>query len=143
MPHPVENRETPVYREKANRFLVRELKQRGMSGLAPSHGAILSTLYNHGAVSMQELARRIDRDKSTVTALIKKLQDHGHVTRANDPNDSRVSIIHPTDKALALEADFDEISRQLIATAFRGFDRQEQERLVQSLEKMLTTFQKM
>jgi DNA-binding MarR family transcriptional regulator len=128
-------------REKAYRFLVRELSRRGISGLAPSHGAILNTLYNHGPVSMQELARRIDRDKSTVTVLVKKLQSHGFVKRTADPADGRVSIIHPTRQALALRPGFDEISEQLITTAYRGFDEQEREDLVRSLEKMLGSFQ--
>lgn len=128
-------------REKAYRFLVRELGRRGISGLAPSHGAILNTLYNHGPVSMQELSRRIDRDKSTVTALVKKLQNHGLVERAADPADGRVSIVHPTRQALALRPDFDEISEQLITTAYRDFDEQEREALVRSLEKMLESFQ--
>jgi DNA-binding MarR family transcriptional regulator len=129
-------------REKAYRFLVRELSLRGIDGLAPSHGAILSTLYNHGPVSMQELARRIDRDKSTVTALVKKLQDHGYVERAADPADGRVSIIHPTARALALRPGFEEISQRLIATAYQGFDQEERETLVRGLEKMLDAFQK-
>ena len=124
-------------RARAYRFLTSELRGSGMTGLSPSHGAILSTLYDHGPVSMRELARRIDRDKSTVTALVKKLVEHGYVTRSTDPHDSRVTIIGPTDKALALRPDFDRISERLIARTFRGFDREERESLVRSLEKML------
>jgi DNA-binding MarR family transcriptional regulator len=90
---------------------------------------------------MQELARRIDRDKSTVTALVKKLHQHGYVERTADPTDGRVSLVHPTRKALALRSAFDEISAHLITTAFQGFDVQERETLVRGLEKMLRSFQ--
>lgn len=121
----------------AYRFITGELRRRNIRGLAPSHGAILSTLYDHGPVSMQELAKRIDRDKSTVTALVKKLLDGGFVEKAKETGDGRVTIVSLTDKGMALKPDFDDISEMLIARAYRGFSRREQERLVRGLEKML------
>jgi DNA-binding MarR family transcriptional regulator len=129
-------------REKAYRFLVGEMSTRGMTGLAPSHGAILSTLFDRGPVRMQELASRIDRDKSTVTALVRKLVEHGHVQKVADPEDNRAAIVRLTARGEALRPDFDDISERLISVAFRGFERQEKESLIRSLEKMLESFRR-
>ena len=121
----------------AYRFISGELRRRDIRGLAPSHGAILSTLYAHGPVSMQELAKRIDRDKSTVTALVRKLAESGYVEKAKGIADGRVTVVRLTDKGMALKPDFDQISKRLIARAYRGLSRREQEHLVRTLEKML------
>jgi DNA-binding MarR family transcriptional regulator len=127
-------------RQEAYRFLTRELAQRDMAGLAPSHGAILSTLFDREPVRMQELAKEIDRDKSTVTVLVKKLVEYGYVEKAEDSMDGRVSMICLTERGRALRSDFDEISQRLISTAFRGFDQHERESLVRGLEKMLASY---
>lgn len=67
---------------EANRFIVEQLKQRGLSDLVPSHGDILVHLFAHEPVTMQELAQAINRDPSTVTALVRKLSDAGYVRTA-------------------------------------------------------------
>ncbi len=71
-------------RDKANRLIVSELRVRNMPGLAPSHGDILILLFQSETVSMREIAEKIGRDKSTVTALIKKLIDIGYVEKRED-----------------------------------------------------------
>ena len=64
---------------QANRFIAIKLKERGLDGIAPSHGDILMQLFACGEQPMQELARAIGRDPSTVTALVKKLAAAGYV----------------------------------------------------------------
>ena len=63
----------------ANRFLLEQLEQYGLAGIAPSHGDILVQLFAHGELPMSELAQRIGRDPSTVTALVRKLAAGGYV----------------------------------------------------------------
>ncbi|MBW2636297.1 MAG: MarR family transcriptional regulator, partial [Deltaproteobacteria bacterium] len=100
-------------REKANRFLVSELKSHNMASLAPSHGDILWALFKHGALSMKGLAELIDRDKSTVTALVNKLIFLGYVRKEPDFADSRVNIISLTDEGRDMKDDLIEISQNL------------------------------
>jgi DNA-binding MarR family transcriptional regulator len=124
-------------RREAHRFISRELDRRGISGLAPSHGAILSTLYARGPVCMQELARRIDRDKSTVTALVRRLTEAGYLRTGKEAGDGRRTIVRLTAKGRALKPDFEDISRKLIARALGGFSRPERESLVKGLSRMV------
>jgi DNA-binding MarR family transcriptional regulator len=123
-------------RARAYKFIQRELDSRGMKGLAPSHGAILSVLFRHAEISMSDMAGRIDRDKSTVTTLVQKLAEHGYVTKRKDPNDSRVTYISLTPAGRALEPDFRAISRALLAKTYRGFTKEEREALVEYLARM-------
>jgi DNA-binding MarR family transcriptional regulator len=123
-------------REKANKFLLNELKQHGIEGIAPSHGDILTTLYHHKTVTMAELAGRIHRDKSTVTVLVEKLVKLGYVEKMKDPADRRVTNLCLTETGKALEPVFEKISKKLISTAYQGFSTFEQEILIRLLERI-------
>lgn len=124
-------------RDRANRLIIRELEARNIHGLAPSHGDILALLFRSRAVPMKEFAERINRDKSTVTALIKKLIALGYVERFPDPEDGRVVLIRLTEKGWRLKPDFDDISKTLLDRVYRGFSEEEKEVMVRSLERML------
>ncbi|UCD06663.1 MAG: MarR family transcriptional regulator [candidate division WOR-3 bacterium] len=127
-------------RDRAYDFIIRELKHRKITGLVPSHGGIMSNLFKKDRVSMKEIAERIGRDKSTVTALVNKLVDAGFVVKESDPDDKRITYLCLTAKGRSLENDFDKISERLIATAFRGFSQKEKEELVRGVVKMLNNF---
>jgi DNA-binding MarR family transcriptional regulator len=123
-------------RAHAYKFIQRELDSRGMKGLAPSHGAILSVLFREDEISMSDIARRIDRDKSTVTTLVQKLAEHGYVTKRRDSKDSRVTYVRLTRAGRALEPDFRAISRALLARTYRGFTRQARVALMEYLTQI-------
>jgi DNA-binding MarR family transcriptional regulator len=123
-------------RDKAGRLIIHELHARNISGLAPSHGDILMLLFHSGTVSMRAVAKRIGRDKSTVTALVKKLIDFGYVQKEQDQNDNRVTLITLTTSGKALKKDFDEISAALLMQVYKGFTDKEKEVMVRGLEKI-------
>ena len=127
-------------RDKAYEFIVRELNKKKITGLVPSHGGIMSTLFRKNKASMKELSERIGRDKSTVTALVSKLVRAGYVIKEKDADDKRVTYLCLTAKGRALEPDFDEISEKLIATTFQGFSQKERESMVKAIVKMLNNF---
>jgi len=108
-----------------------------MSGLAPSHGAILFELFQSEAISMKEIARRINRDKSTVTALVKKLVAQGYVETERDPGDSRVTLVRLTEEGRRLRPGFDDISRILLEQVYTGYSTREKGALISGLERLL------
>ncbi|MDH4211688.1 MAG: MarR family winged helix-turn-helix transcriptional regulator [candidate division WOR-3 bacterium] len=127
-------------RDRAYEFIIRELNQRKITGLVPSHGGIVSNLFKKDRVPMKEIAERIGRDKSTVTALVNKLVRAGYVVKEKDPGDKRITYLCLTAKGRSLERDFDMISERLIATAFSGFSQKEREEIVRGVVKMLNNF---
>lgn len=127
-------------RDSAYTFIIRELNKKKITGLVPSHGAILSNLFQKDRATMKELAYKIGRDKSTVTALVNKLAAAGYVAKEIDPDDSRITRLCLTSRGKSLRPAFDEISDRLISTAFSGFTRKERENIVKLIEKMLNNF---
>jgi DNA-binding MarR family transcriptional regulator len=123
-------------REKTDRFLISEMKRHDMAGLAPSHGDILWTLFKNEAISMKELAELIDRDKSTVTALVNKLIFLGYVWKQPDSADSRLSLISLTSQGRELKDDLIEISQKLIAKFYKTLSEDERGSLIGLLTKI-------
>lgn len=123
-------------RERANRFILQELKTRNIQGLIPSHGAILAVLAKGKALSMQQLARMIDRDKSTVTALVDKLVALGYVEKHKDSADQRITLVQLTEKGKTRRPEFEAISQNLIAKVYKGISEGEKQILVEILTKI-------
>lgn len=121
---------------KANRLLQAELEKHGIRGLAPSHGEILGSLLLHGEVQMTKLTEFIDKDKSTITALVNKLVRLGYVKKRKDTADNRVTWIGLTDRGTALKPDIMEISRALRKRAYENISDREKEILVSLLSKI-------
>jgi DNA-binding MarR family transcriptional regulator len=125
-----------IIRERAYRFLRTELESHGMQGLAPSHGSILSHLFSGKTLTMSDLAQRIDRDRSTITTLVGKLEEHGYVVRTRDENDGRVMYVRLTDEGRRLEAAFHEISARLLERTFTGMSQEDREVLASLLSRV-------
>ena len=127
-------------REKVNRFILQELDYHGIQGLAPSHGDILATLFQETVLPMGELARMIDRDKSTVTTLVDKLIALDYVEKVKDDPDSRVTLVKLTEQGKALKPDFEEISARLLSKVYEGISAEEQQGLVALLSRIRNNF---
>jgi MarR family transcriptional regulator, organic hydroperoxide resistance regulator len=124
-------------RAATNEYLVGELEDLGVMGLAPSHGDILAALFRGGEQGMTELASSIHRRKNTLTVLVAKLEDLGYISRRQDPEDARRSFILLTAKGEALREPFAHISRSLLAKGLRGVTDEDIGAASRCLERML------
>ena len=127
--------------ERAFRFITAELKNLGIEGIEPSHGAILRQLSIYGPLPMSRLATLIDRTKPTVTSLVNKLEKNGYVNRIADPEDNRVVRVRLTDKAISLVEDFRKVSKMMREKIFKGFSQAERHILAEYLERAVSNFE--
>ena len=123
-------------RGKAYRFISEELQASRISGIVPSHGGILDALFKEEKLSMKSLAEKIDRDKSTVTTLVRKLIKMGYVKMIKEGSDRRVNYIVLTKKGRELEPVFDDISKRLIERFYAGLTQDEKNSVVGILERI-------
>ena len=124
-------------REQANNLLVAELAKSGHAGLAPSHGAILHALAERGPMPMSALAEAIGKQKNTVTTLVGKLEQAGYVFKTPSREDSMVTLVSLSPKAVAAGPDFAAISQILLSAVWADMPQAEREALVLGLEKVL------
>lgn len=123
-------------RERIDRLLIGELERHDVRGLVPSHGQVLVNLFYHPRLTMTDLARRIDRDKSTLTALVDKLAELGYVEKFKDEGDQRVTWVRATDQGRALIPVFKQMQETYMNTLFKDLSSEEQQTLVQLLAKV-------
>lgn len=106
----------------SNQYLMLMLAERGLEELAPSHGDILVELFRDGSVSMSDLSRRISRNPSTVTVLVKKLVGMGLAYSEKNDSDRRQTMVGLTERGRCLERDFKEVSELLNRPWHEGID---------------------
>lgn len=129
--------------ELANGWLERELENRELEGLQPAHGTVLAFLFQQKTpVPIKDIVERVRRVKSTVTGMVSTLERYSYVQKTPSPEDGRVVYVELTAKGLALRADFDRISKDLIKTVYgkmSGADRKALVRLLAQVEENIKT----
>lgn len=121
---------------KVNRYLVTELKRNNLIGIAPSHGDILRAFFTSNEFQMKDLAEIINKDKSTVTALVNKLIHFGYVEKIISPDDSRIRLVRLTKKGEAMKPVVSGIGEEMREKAYKGLSKAEQKTLLTLLTKI-------
>lgn len=67
-------------------------------GVGPGGGIVLMTLSDTGQISLNDLTKRVARDKSQMTRMIRSLETKGLVERHASPDDGRVTLVDLTPK---------------------------------------------
>lgn len=127
-------------REKVNRLIEAEMSQNGIEGIVTSHGDIIYALFNRSRMTMAEIANKIGRDKSTVTALVNKLEKLGYVVKERDTLDTRVVYVSLTIKGQELEPIFEAISAKILGTFYHGIIESDKEDFARILKKIYDNF---
>ena len=123
------------------RFIEKKLKDNDINDLIISHGNILTALYeSDGQLTMSQIAKKIGKDKSTVTPLIDKLLKIGYIEKIKNEEDKRVTYIILTEKGKKLEPKFDSITEAVHETAYKNFTQEEKEIFLKLLKKLNTNF---
>lgn len=126
----------------SNKLIIEELKKHNLEGLAPSHGDILVHLYEHeDGVPMNKITASINKDKSTVTALVNKLEKLELLEKFKNENDSRSTMVKLTKKGLNTKPIvMENISKKLLDITYENFTKKEKELVCNLLEKIKDNF---
>lgn len=123
-------------------FLQKELKAQGFDDFSTSHGNILFQLSVNSQMTMGEIAKKINRDKSTTTVLIRKLKNQGYVDEKQIGSDKRQKMIFLTQKGLQYQKITSQISKDLLKTFYDGFSDEEKSKFLNFLERIEKNFEK-
>ena len=121
-------------------FLTKELAAQGFDDFATSHGNILFQLSLNTQMTMGELSRKINRDKSTTTVLVRKLMKEGYVEEKTSAEDKSSKLITLTAKGMQYEKVTSNISKQLLDTFYKGFTEEEKLQFLGYLERIHENF---
>jgi MarR family transcriptional regulator, organic hydroperoxide resistance regulator len=123
------------------RAFSRVLKRHGLGELNPAQGRIIYALWGSESLSQTELARRTKLDKSTLTLMLRRLEESGLVERAADPRDRRATLISATERNRALSVAYEAASREMTDAFYMGFAAPEIEAFEGCLRRIIANLE--
>ncbi|MBN1362250.1 MAG: MarR family transcriptional regulator [Sedimentisphaerales bacterium] len=123
-------------RQVGERVFLRRLKGSGIE-INPAQGRIMFALWQRDGVSIQELARKTQLGKSTLTSMLDRLEAMGYIQRRRSEDDRRKIMIYRTEKDRALEKQYADLSEQMTELWYKGFDETEIEQFEAYLGRIL------
>lgn len=105
--------------------------------VGPGGGIVLLTLADMGCPGLNELTRRVARDKSQMTRTIRSLESKGLVARIPSSEDARVSLVHLTDEGERVVGELRQAVAETIGEILAPISKQDEEVLRRLLERAL------
>ena len=113
--------------------------QRNGLAVTPEQFAILMLLSQEDAINQQEISRRLERDKTTVTRVLTKLVSQGLVRHKADPADGRARIIYLTPAGRKMQENAASISASLYIQSLEGISGREIDQAIRFLQQLNST----
>ncbi len=106
------------------------------AGLYPGQEFVMMHLWDAGPVRQSELIKAVDLDPSTVTKMLQRLEQAGHVRRRPDPADGRAVLVEATEDSCALHSAVQQAWTNLEEHTLAGLGPDERTELIRLLAKV-------
>ena len=123
-------------RQVSGRIFERILKEYGIE-INSAQGRIMFALWQADGISINELAKKTQLKKSTLTSMLDRLGKMGYVRRQRCKKDRRKILIKRTNKDKSLESKYVELSDEITKLFYKGFSKNEIDRFENNLAKIL------
>lgn len=119
------------------RIFEKLLIEQGISQFNGAQGRILFVLWNEDNIPIKELANKTGLAKTTLTSMLDRLEQSGHIRRVYDAADRRTVRIKLTETTINLKEQYDEVSVKMSEIFYEGFEDEEIIAFEGSLDKIL------
>jgi Transcriptional regulators len=127
--------------QAAGRIFARMLRERGID-IHPGHGRILFVLWQHGAMPIHDLARRVSLGKSTLTNALDRLEASGDVRRVRSDADRRSITVELTPKTAETRQVYEDVSQAMNEQFYREISDAEIDAFEATLKRILANLEK-
>ena len=107
------------------RVFERMLDENGISEFNGAQGRILFVLWETDNIPISALSERTGLAKTTLTSMLDRLENRGHIRRVPDPADRRAVRICLTENAYALREKYERVSAMMNEVFYNGFSDDE------------------
>jgi DNA-binding MarR family transcriptional regulator len=119
------------------RIFAKKLKQYQLNEINPAQGRILFPLWKKDEISIYELSKATLLGKSTLTTMLKRLEDEGHIQRIPSEKDRRKTLIKLTKKNQKIQEKYVQVSSEMNDLFYYGLTEQEKDEFDRYLERIL------
>lgn len=124
-------------KQLGSRIFEKLLKDNDIEDFNGAQGRILFVLWQKDNLPISVLGEKTSLAKTTLTSMLDRMAEQGHIQRNYDPRDRRQILITLTDKAKLLSKSYDTVSAQMNQLFYKGFSDEEMIQLDQMLAKVL------
>lgn len=126
----------------SSRIFSRKLKEHAITEINAAQGRILFSLWQKDNIPIQELAQRTALGKSTLTRMLDKLEESGHIVRIFPSDDRRKILIQLTEENKQMKSAYEEVSEEMLALYYHGFNESEVEQFEGYLTRIFANLSK-
>ncbi len=123
-------------RQVASRIFERMLNRYGIE-INSAQGRIMFALWQEDNISINQLAKKTQLKKSTLTSMLDRLENMGYIKRERSKKDRRIILIKRTNKDKNLEKKYVELSQEHTKFFYKGFSENQICRFEKDLELIL------
>jgi len=123
-------------RQVGGRIAERILREYNIE-ITSAQGRIMFALWQQDGISINELAKKTQLGKSTLTSMLDRLEKMGYIKRQRSKKDRRKILIKRTEKDKALESKYVEVSQQMTKLYYKGFSKSDIDRFENDLTRIL------
>ena len=129
-------------KQAGTRIFDRMLAASGIDEFNGAQGRILYVLWQCEDISISSLSSKTSLANTTLTSMLDRMESAGLIVRKPDPADRRSRLIALTDKAKALQHDYELVSQQMNERYYIGFTESEIRQFEGYLQRVLENLEK-
>ncbi len=118
------------------KFVEQELRLRTKFDIKYSHYEIIRFLLINKSLTMKDLSQKVMKHKSTVTSLVRKLNDYELLLLQKDKKDDRKQIVTISEKGKSLQSLINSIEQKILLIIHKQLTVQDQNNALSYLNKM-------
>ncbi len=128
-------------KQVGGRLFDRMLAEADIDAFNGAQGRILYVLWQGDGLTISHLAGQTSLANTTLTSMLDRMEQFGLIVRVPSLTDRRALRIYLTDKARALQQDYDRISQQMNDLYYLGFTEEEIRQFEGYLQRVLNNLQ--
>ena len=129
-------------KQAGTRIFDRMLTASGIDAFNGAQGRILYVLWQHEDISISGLSAKTSLANTTLTSMLDRMESSGLIIRKPDPTDRRSRLIALTDKARALQQEYEQVSERMNECYYTGFSEEEIRQFETYLQRVLTNLER-
>ena len=128
-------------KQVGGRLFDRMLAEADIDAFNGAQGRILYVLWQGDGLTISQLSAQTSLANTTLTSMLDRMAQSGLIQREPSPSDRRALLIRLTDKARALQQDYDRISQRMNEMYYLGFTEAEIRQFESYLQRVLDNLQ--
>ena len=128
-------------KQVGGRLFDRMLADADIDAFNGAQGRILYVLWQGDGLTISQISAQTSLANTTLTSMLDRMEQSGLIRREASPTDRRALLIRLTDKAKALQQDYDRISQQMNELYYLGFSEAEVRQFEGYLQRVLDNLQ--